>query len=129
LTFARASNVLKKILANLSGPLTPQNIREQIKKDYSEYYRTPADIRNVAKGYYKDLDHATLAQIYNRVGNNKSFTCDKTKTPMEISLSGNEKAPDDKKSERGSALKSERGSALDIGQSFNIFVVQDKGRI
>jgi hypothetical protein len=95
LTFARASNVLKKILANLSGPLTPQNIREQIKKDYSEYYRTPADIRNVAKGYYKDLDHATLAQIYNRVGNNKSFTCDKTKTPMEISLSGNEKAPDD----------------------------------
>jgi hypothetical protein len=95
LTFARASNVLKKILANLSGPLTPQNIREQIKKDYSEYYRTPADIRNVAKGYYKDLDHDTLAQIYNRVGNNKSFTCDKTKTPMEISLSGNEKAPDD----------------------------------
>jgi len=82
--------VVKDILASTSGPITPQEIRELIKKQYHQYYGTPSHISNVTKGHYKDLDHALLAQIYGIVHMKKSFFCDKTHKPMKISLRNNE---------------------------------------
>jgi len=82
-------DVVKDILAATSDPITPQEIRELIKKKYPQYHGTPSHINNVAKGHYKDLDHALLAQIYGLVRVKKSFFCDKTHKPMKISLRNN----------------------------------------
>ncbi len=83
-------DVVKDILASTSEPITPQETRELIKKKFPQYYGTPSHISNVAKGHYKDLDHALLAQIYGLVRMNRSFFCDKTHKPMKISLRKNE---------------------------------------
>ncbi len=80
------ADVLRKILSTAIGPMTPQEIREVIKKEYPEFYGTPTHIRNVDKGYYKDIDHALLAQIYILVRNSKDFFCDIATKPMKISL-------------------------------------------
>jgi hypothetical protein len=86
-------DVVKDILTSTSDPITPQDIRELIKKSYPQYYGTPSHISNVSKGHYKDLDHALLAQIYGLVRVNKSFFCDKTCKPMKISLWNNKVTP------------------------------------
>ena len=86
-------DVVKDILALTSEPITPQEIRELIKKKYPKYYGTPSHINNVAKGHYADLDHALLAQIYGLVRRKKSFFCDKTYKPMKISLRNNKTRP------------------------------------
>lgn len=86
-------DVVKDILASTSEPITPQQIRDLIKNKYPQYYGTPSHRRNVAKGHYKDLDHALLAQIYGNVRLNKSFFCEKTHKPMKISLGNNKTGP------------------------------------
>lgn len=80
------TNTIKKILASAQRPMTPQEIREVIKKEYSHYYGTPSHVKNVKNGNYKDLDHAVLAQIYSLVGSNNSFACDRTSKPITITL-------------------------------------------
>jgi hypothetical protein len=77
---------VRKILSSSAGPMTPQEIRNIVKKEYPEFYGTAAHIANVNKGHYKDIDHALLAQIYTVVGTNRSFHCDKSSKPMKISL-------------------------------------------
>ena len=73
MTFIEA---VKDILKLKSEPITPQIIRELIKKRYPQYYGTPSHISNVDKVHFKNLDHALLAQIYGLVRMNKSFFCD-----------------------------------------------------
>jgi len=85
ITFA---DIVRKVVST-SGPMTPQDLCKLIKENHPHYYGTPSHMRNVAKGYYKDLDHALLARIYGLVGVNKSFFCDKTYKPMKISLRNN----------------------------------------
>ena len=87
------TDVLKSILASACGPMTPQEIREQIKREYPEHYGTPSHVRNVAKGHYKSLDHALLAQIYSLVRMNRSFSCDKNHKPVRISLNNHDAEP------------------------------------
>jgi hypothetical protein len=82
------SDVVKNILSSSSAPITPQEIRDQVKVKYPDFYGTPAHHRNVEKGHYKDLDHALLAQIYTATGKSHTFQCDKSTKPMKISLSG-----------------------------------------
>ncbi len=72
--------------------MTPQEIREAIKREYPQFYGTQAQIRNVEAGHYKDIDHALLADIYTRVGTNKQFLCDRGSKPMRISLLRGENA-------------------------------------
>jgi hypothetical protein len=86
-------NTVKEIVAAASEPITPQEIRELIKEKYPRYYGTPSHIRNVEKGYYKNLDHALQAQIYIIAGMNNSFFCDKNHKPYKISLSNNKTGP------------------------------------
>lgn len=80
------SDVVRKILSSNAKPMTPQEIRDYIKKNYPNLYGTPGHIRNVDHGHYKDIDHALLAQIYTIVRTNDSFFCDKNHKPMKVSL-------------------------------------------
>ncbi len=86
-------DVVTGILVATSDPITPQEIRELIKKKYPQYCGTSSHINNVAKGHYKDLDHALLVQIYGLVRMKKSFFCDETHKPMKISLRNNKARP------------------------------------
>lgn len=85
------SNVVKNILTSVSDSMTPQEIRDQVKMKYPDFYGTPSHLKNVEKGYYKDIDHALLAQIYTLTGTSGIFQCDKSTKPMKISLSGFDK--------------------------------------
>jgi len=67
------SDTVRKIISSDDFPVTPQEIRDQIKMKYPEFYGTPAHFNNVERGHYKDIDHALLAQIYTLVGTNESF--------------------------------------------------------
>ncbi len=80
------SNTVRNILLSAVDPMTPQEIRDRIKTRYREFYGTPAHVRNVERGHYNDIDHASLAQIYTLVGTNETFLCDKRFKPMKISL-------------------------------------------
>jgi hypothetical protein len=80
------TDTVKEILSTTIEPLTPQEIRDYIKKNYPDFYRTPAHIRSVEKGHCKNFDHALLANIYSLVGTNKAFLCDDNFKPMKISL-------------------------------------------
>lgn len=74
------------ILSKAKRPLTPQEIRTEIKENHPQFYGTDSHKSNVAKGHYKDLDHALLAQIYTTVKNKKAFSCDKNYKPIKVSL-------------------------------------------
>jgi len=80
------TSTVREILSEASEPLTPQIIRERIKADYAQHYGTESHRRNVAKGHYKDLDHALLAQIYLSVRNSKHFYYDNRTKPARVSL-------------------------------------------
>ena len=66
--------------------MTPQEIRTIIKNKYPDYYGTPSHQLNVKRGYYMNLDHALLAQIYSVLRQNNSFVCDRKFKPMKVSL-------------------------------------------
>jgi T5orf172 domain len=80
------TDAIKEILASESSPMTPQEIRENVKLKYPEFYDTESHKRNVERGNYQNLDHALLAQIYSLVRSNDAFFCDKDFKPMKISL-------------------------------------------
>jgi hypothetical protein len=80
------SEAVVSIVAKAGAPLTPQEIRDQVKALYPELYRTESHLRNVEKGHYHDLDHALLAQIYTIVGKGSQFSRDKTTRPIRVSL-------------------------------------------
>lgn len=102
------TDTITKILSSAARPITPQEIREVIKKDYPEFYGTQPHIRNVEKGHYKDVDHALLAQIYTAVRTNKHFFCDSNSKPMKISLRTNEAT----KRPEGAELRRQKQSRL-----------------
>ncbi len=77
-------NAIKETIK--SSPLTPQNIQEEIKKNYPYLYGTKSHYKNVDKGHYKDIDHAILAQIYSQTKDNKDFIIDQSTKPLTIGL-------------------------------------------
>jgi len=79
------SQTVQEICRSAGKPLTPQEIRDQIKASFPEHYRTSSHLRNVEKGHYKDVDHALLAQIYIIVRQSKHLYCDTTQKPMLVS--------------------------------------------
>jgi hypothetical protein len=66
--------------------MTPQQIRETIKANYPDFYGTESHRRNVEKGYYKDVDHALLAQIYAASRTAGRIVVDKTQKPLRLTL-------------------------------------------
>ena len=84
------TNAIKQIINN--SPLTPQEIRENIKNHYPYLYGTEAHHNNVDKGHYQHIAHAVLAQIYSQTKNNKDFSIDKSTKPLTIGLSSHVKS-------------------------------------
>ncbi|MAT99301.1 MAG: hypothetical protein CL608_19355 [Anaerolineaceae bacterium] len=80
------TEAIRMLLKENPEGLTPQELRELIKIRYPEHYGTEAHQRNVAKGHYKDLDHAILAQIYVTRQNALDIYADTTQRPMRLSL-------------------------------------------
>jgi hypothetical protein len=102
------TDTITKILSSAARPVTPQEIREVIKKDHPQFYGTQPHIRNVEKGHYKDIDHALLAQIYTAVRTHKNFFCDSYSKPMKISLRTSEPT----KRPEGAELRRQKQSRL-----------------
>ena len=80
------AELIKGILRERPQGLTPQQIREIIKREHPTYFGTEAHQRNVEKGHYKDLDHALLAQIYVTARSGGQFYVDKSFKPFVMSL-------------------------------------------
>jgi len=78
------TETIKQIL-NIK-PMTPQEIREEIKTKYPQNYGTESHHRNFEKGHYQSIDHAVLAQIYSVVKTNDSFCIDKSTRPLTVSI-------------------------------------------
>ena len=74
-----------KIIQESGHALTPQEIRDRIKTSYPQFYGTDSHKSQVAKGNYKNLDHALLRQVYGLSGNSL-FVCDRTTKPLKLSL-------------------------------------------
>lgn len=87
MTFTEA---IRQVLTSSNEPMTPQEIRDQIKIQFPQFYGTDSHNNNVQKGYYKDIDHAVLAQIYTAVKTNDSFMCDKSSKPLKVTFVGDE---------------------------------------
>lgn len=87
------SDVIREILVSTSQPMSPKEIRDKVKADYPQYFGTQSHKDNVEKGYYKDIDHALLSQIYSIVGSNDQFFCDKSQKPMKIFLYNDQTEP------------------------------------
>ena len=80
------TDAVKMIVSTTTKPMTPQEIRDHIKKYYPDFYGTEAHIKSVKRGHCKNADHALLAHIYTLVRTNKTFSCNKNSKPMKISL-------------------------------------------
>jgi hypothetical protein len=78
--------LIRQMLRLRPQGMTPQEIREVIKADHSDYYGTKSHIRNVAKRHCKDLDHALLAQIYGASRNAQGIVVDKSQKPFRLTL-------------------------------------------
>ncbi|WP_353662408.1 GIY-YIG nuclease family protein [Hydrogenimonas sp. SS33] len=88
------TEVVKKILEN--QPMTPQQIRDEIKKKYPEFYGTESHQRNFEKGHYNSIDHAVLAQIYSIIKTNDNFLIDKSTKPLTVIIDKPEPIINDK---------------------------------
>ena len=79
-------DIVRQILRMHPEGATPQQIREVIRVYYPDFYGTESHQRNVEKGYYKNIDHAVLAQIYASCTAN-GIVVDKTQKPLRLTLS------------------------------------------
>lgn len=75
-----------QVLTQANAAMSPQEIKEQIKVQFPQFYGTDKAHENVAKGNYSNLDHALLAPIYNCVRKTSGFLIDETTKPFRISL-------------------------------------------
>lgn len=78
--------LIRTILRERPEGVTPQQIRDQIKADYPDWYGTAAHRRNVDKGHYNNLDHALLAEIYIATRQASDIFSDKSTRPMTLSM-------------------------------------------
>lgn len=81
------ADIICQILRTTPEGMTPQQIREEIKTRFPDYYDTESHRRNVAKGHYNDVDHALLAQIYGVSRTSGQVVVDKTQKPIRLVLS------------------------------------------
>lgn len=82
----RFIDVIRQILREYPGGLTPQQIREILKQHYPRYVGTPSHLRNVASGSYADLDHAVLASVYTACRGAADISADKSRKPHLMTL-------------------------------------------
>jgi len=74
------------IMSEASAPVTPQYIRDEIKRRYPELYGTDAAKRNVERHNFNDLDHALLSPIYKICTKDDRYVVDRSTKPFSVSL-------------------------------------------
>lgn len=84
---------VKELLQTNPKGMTPQQIRHEIIERHPHLFGTETHRRNVAKGHYKDLEHAVLAQIYSETRNDRQISVDKSCKPMRLTLIQDAKIP------------------------------------
>jgi hypothetical protein len=77
-------DLIRQILRAHPAGMTPQQLRDKIKADHPVHYGTESHQRNVAKGHYKDFDHALLAQIYVAARSAGQIAVDRSQKPMKL---------------------------------------------
>ncbi len=82
------------VLETANEPLSPSQIRDQIKLRFSYLYQTEAHRVGIEKGNYQNYDHALLNPIYSLVTRSQDFIVDRSKKPMLVSIAPKE-SPDE----------------------------------
>lgn len=80
------TDVVREILRHHPDGLTPQQIREIVKRNHPQHVGTPSHLKNVAAGNYKDVDHAVLARIYLACRSASDIDADKSRKPHLMTL-------------------------------------------
>jgi T5orf172 domain len=83
---------VRTILSKSSQPLSPTQIKDQIKATYPHLYVTEAHRIGIDRGNYQSFDHALLNPIYSLVSRNSDFLLDRSSKPMLVSLATNDVA-------------------------------------
>lgn len=107
--------LIRMILRDRLEGATPQQIRDQIKADYPDWYGTPAHRRNVDKGHYNNLDHALLAEIYIATRQASDIFADKSTRPMTLTMEPSSSIPGEIEVEAGDLIESENLLLLEQG--------------
>lgn len=82
----KLTDAVYQIVSCAGEAVTPQFIREEIKRRYPDLYGTDAARRNVGKGNYHDLDHALLAPIYTICRTDDRYLIDRSTKPFRVSV-------------------------------------------
>lgn len=107
--------LIRMILCDRLEGATPQQIRDQIKADYPDWYGTTAHRRNVDKGHYNNLDHALLAEIYIATRQASDIFADKSTRPMTLTMEPSSSIPGEIEVEAGDLIESENLQLLEQG--------------
>lgn len=106
----KLTDAVYQILSRAGEPVTPQFIREEIKRQYPDLYGTEAARRNVEKGNYHDLDHALLAPIYTVCRTDDRYLIDRSTRPFRVSVASEETVEDALESNVGEDPEQEMGT-------------------
>jgi hypothetical protein len=98
------------VVSEAPSPVTPQYIRDQIKRRYPELYGTDAAKRNVEKRNFSDLDHALLSPIYKICTKDERFVVDRSTKPFSVSLATSSAVEEALDSDVGEDLEQETGT-------------------
>jgi hypothetical protein len=90
----KLNEAVRAVLETAKEPLSPSQIRDQIKLRYSYMYQTEAHRIGIEKGNYQNYDHALLNPIYSLVTRSPDFIVDRSQKPMLVSIAPTEVADD-----------------------------------
>ena len=108
-------DLIRTILRERPEGATPQQIRDQIKSDYPDWYGTEAHQRNVDKGHYNNLDHALLAEIYVATRQASDIYADKSTRPMTLTMEPASPISEERNVEAADLIDSEDLQRLEQG--------------
>ncbi|QDQ82199.1 GIY-YIG nuclease family protein [Paraburkholderia megapolitana] len=98
------------VVSGASMPVTPQHIRDEIKRRYPELYGTDAAKRNVERRNFNDLDHALLSPIYKICTKDDRYFVDRSTKPFSVSLASISAVEDALDSDVGEDFEQEVGT-------------------
>lgn len=84
------SEAVRAVLAESAVPLSPAQIRDQIKLSHPYLYQTDAHRLGIERGNYQSFDHALLNHIYSLVVGNSNFIIDRSTKPLLVALPAEE---------------------------------------
>ncbi|PKO90653.1 MAG: hypothetical protein CVU16_09795 [Betaproteobacteria bacterium HGW-Betaproteobacteria-10] len=90
----KLNEAVQAVLETAKEPLSPSQIRDQIKLRYPYLYQTDAHRIGIEKGNYQNYDHALLNPIYSLVTRSQDFIVDRSQKPMLVSIAPTE-TPDE----------------------------------